>query len=85
MKKKTKSKLRAVDFLVIFLCLLFFSGFIFLFYKDLTHFTRRSDKTQVATVQWRDRVVQRKFNDRVVWELLAPDAPLYDEDTVRTS
>ncbi|MBP5174857.1 MAG: hypothetical protein ILP07_02955 [Treponema sp.] len=85
MKKKTKSKLRAADFLVIFLCLLFFSGFIFLFYKDLTHFTRRSDKTQVATVQWRDRVVQRKFNDRVVWELLAPDAPLYDEDTVRTS
>lgn len=85
MKKKTKSKLRAVDFLVILICLLFFSGFIFLFYKDLTHFTKRSDKIQVADVQWRERVVQRKFNDRVVWELLAPGAPLYDEDTVRTS
>lgn len=89
MKKKTrfksKGKTLARDFLVAAACLSVFAASIWLFWNDLNKTSTRSDKDAIATITFKYKVAQRKFTDRVVWERLQQNSPLYDEDTIRTS
>ena len=91
MRKRTRfsrrhsDALRARDFAVILFGLLSSAFFGFLFWKDLNSATTRNDKIVVAHLQSKQRIVQRKFNDRVVWERIPQNSALYDEDTIRTS
>ena len=89
MKKKTrfksKGKALARDFLIAATCLSVFAGSLWLFWNDLNKFSTRSDKDAIATITFKYKVAQRKFTDRVVWERLQQNSPLYDEDTIKTS
>ena len=89
MKKKTrfksKGKTLARDFLVAAACLSVFAASMWLFWNDLNKTSTRSDKDAIATITFKYKVAQRKFTDRVVWERLQQNSPLYDEDTIRTS
>lgn len=89
MKKKTrfrsKVKTLARDFLVAAACLSVFAASMWLFWNDLNKSSTRSDKDAIATITFKYKVAQRKFTDRVVWERLQQNSPLYDQDTIRTS
>ncbi len=85
MKKKTKYKSRLSDFLIVLVCLAVCAGSLYLFWHDLNKSSVRSDKNKIATIYFKQRIAQRKFNDRVVWERLSQSSPLYNEDTIRTA
>ncbi len=85
MKKKIKSKWRLFDIFIIFFCLSGTLFFAYLFYRDLYSFTVRSDKQAIGVISSSERLIQRKFDDRVVWERVSQNAELYNNDTIRTS
>ncbi|WP_027729252.1 hypothetical protein [Treponema sp. C6A8] len=88
-KKKTrfKSKLKTLarDFFITFICLGVCAASLLLFWKDLNLSSTRSDKDAIASITFKYKVAQRKFTDRVVWERLQQNSPLYNEDTIRTA
>lgn len=83
MKKKTKSRL--ASFFVVSLCLLVFVLSIFFFWKNLNRVTVRSDIQEIGTIQFKYKIAQRKFIDRVAWERLQQNSVLYNGDTIRTA
>ena len=85
MKRKIRFRSPILDFFVTVLCLSVSGFFVFLFWKDLNHTARRTDKDNIATITFKNKIAQRKFEDRVVWERLAQSSPLYNGDLVRTS
>lgn len=84
-KKKTRFRFKLSDFLVIIICLSITAGSLFLFWKDLNKSTTRTDKDAIATISFKYKIAQRKFDDRVVWERLQQNTSLYNLDTVRTA
>lgn len=58
---------------------------LYLFFYDINSSSIRTDKTMIATVNYKYKVAQRKFNDRVLWERVQQNSPLYDGDTLRTA
>jgi hypothetical protein len=58
---------------------------LFFFYRDLTATLTRLNEKPIATVILRDRVVQRHFSDRLVWDMLRNGSPVYAGDTIRTA
>jgi hypothetical protein len=50
-------------------------------------FRRRLDagsREQIGTITFKEKTVQRKFTDRVVWESMENSFPLYNKDSIRT-
>ena len=85
MQQKKRRKLRVSDFLLVVVCLSIFSVSLWFFWKDLNTSSTRTDVDTIATIHFKRKVSQRKFDDRVVWERLQQDSALYDNDTIRTS
>lgn len=56
-----------------------------MFYKDINYTTVRDDKKSIGTIEYRYKIAQRKFSDRVAWERLQQNSFLYDGDTIRTA
>ena len=83
MQKKVKSRL--LDVLIVVLCLSVFTISIRSFWMDLNSSSTRKDKEEIATIEFKRKIAQRKFNDRVVWERLQQNSPLYDYDIIRTA
>ena len=84
-KKKTRLRYRLADFFIVVLCLSVTGYFSYLFWKDLNSSTTRTDKDTIAVIEFKQRIAQRKFSDRVVWERLQNKSPLYNGDTLRTA
>ena len=85
MQQKKKRKLRVSDFLLVVVCLSVCAVSLWFFWKDLNTSSTRTDVDSIATIHFKRKVSQRKFDDRVVWERLQQDSALYDKDTIRTS
>ena len=85
MKKRRSIRLKASDFFVIFFCLAVCVLSLFFFWKDLNRYTVREDQKPIAKILFRHKTAQRKFTDRVVWERVQNNTPLYNADTIRTS
>lgn len=83
MQKRTRSKL--INLLYLVVCGAVCSISLNLFWVDLNSTSSRSDLTKIADITYKNNVVQRKYADRVVWERLQQNSPLYDADTIRTS
>lgn len=66
-------------------CLSVAGYFSYTFWKDLNSSASRSDKEKIAVITFKNRIAQRKFEDRVVWERIDKSTPLYNGDLVRTS
>ncbi|MDR0390186.1 MAG: FecR family protein, partial [Spirochaetaceae bacterium] len=58
---------------------------LFLFWQDLNLSLTRLDETPSGIVTWKYRAAQRRFSDRILWERLKRESPVYDGDTVRTA
>ncbi len=85
MRKRTRYKSPSRDVLVVLFCLVSAGFFLRLFWQDLNAFTTRNDKPKIGTISFKERVAQRKYDDRVVWERVAQNAELYYGDTIRTA
>ncbi|WP_022931050.1 FecR domain-containing protein [Treponema bryantii] len=85
MQQKKRQKLRVSDFLLVLVCLSVCAVSLWFFWKDLNSSSTRTDVDSIATIHFKRKVSQRKFDDRVVWERLQQDSALYDKDTIRTS
>ena len=85
MRKKTKFKSPVRDFFVIVLTLSVAGYFSYTFWKDLNSSSRRTDKEKIAIITFKNRIAQRKYEDRVVWERIDKSTPLYNGDLVRTA
>ncbi|MCR5187441.1 MAG: FecR family protein [Treponema sp.] len=83
MQKKARLRLR--DFLIVIICSGVCAASIYMFWKDLNSSSSRKDKDQIAKIEFKRKIAQRKYNDRVVWERLQQNSPLYDSDTIRTA
>ena len=84
MQKKIKFRSPLIDFLVVVFCLSVSGCFIWLFWQDLNKTTSRTDKDAIATISFKHNIAQRKYADRIVWERVQQNTPLYDNDFIRT-
>ena len=85
MQQKKRRKLRAIDVLLVLVCLSICATSLWFFWKDLNSSSTRNDIEKIATIHFKRNISQRKFNDRVVWERLQQDSELYNNDVIRTS
>ena len=85
MRKRTKFKSPVLDVFMVVLCLSVAGHFSYTFWKDLNSSSKRTDKEKIATITFKNRIAQRKFDDRVVWERIDKSTPLYNGDLIRTA
>jgi len=82
-KKKSNGKFRLVDFLVILLCLTGAVCSVNLFWSDLFQTLNGQNKTPIGTVSVKRNIVQRRMSDRVIWDRLIRETPVYSNDMIR--
>ena len=85
MKKNTKSALPIADFIVviIFSCIAAFS--INLFRIDLLQTISSRNVEPVGIVIIKRNIVQRRLEDRVLWDRLTNESPVYPGDLIRVT
>ena len=89
MKKKTRSRSRNSFFLpfltAIFICFLGAALNSLFFYKSFFRALTKLNEEPIATITFKYKTAQRKFLDRVVWDRLKQNSPVYNGDTIHTS
>ena len=58
--------------------------FSFLLYRNLQQTVDAGDKQQIGKVYFKNRVAQRKLEGQSIWLNLGQEAPVYNQDTLRT-
>ena len=81
---KPKSS-RLPDFIFISLCVIGAITSVYFFWKDLNGTLSRLNAESVGTVTYKYKAAQRRFVDRVLWDRLKQQSPVYDGDTLRTA
>ncbi|MDR0300801.1 MAG: FecR family protein [Treponema sp.] len=84
-KKSDSKNFRFIDVLVILLCLSGASYSINLFRHDLFQTLNGQNKTPIGTVTIKRNTVQRRMSDRVIWDRLIKESPVYMDDTIRVA
>jgi len=74
-----------VDFLVTVFFLFTAALCLYLFRLDLLQTLEARDEEPVGLVIIRNNVVQRRYEDRVIWERLFVDSPVYSGDLIRAA
>ena len=89
MKKKTRSRLSnslLLPFCIaIFICMIGAGTNSWLFYTSFFRALSKQNEAPIATITFKYKTAQRKFLDRVVWDRLRQDSPLYNGDTIHTA
>jgi hypothetical protein len=83
--KKSDKKFRLVDLLVILLCLLGAAFCIKLFWVDLFQTINGQNKIPIGIVSIKKNTVQRRVADRVLWDRLIKESPVYSGDLIRVA
>jgi hypothetical protein len=81
--KYFKRKSRLLDLFVIIICLLGFSVSLYLFQNDLFMSLRSLTAKPVGVVTSRNNTVQRRIADRMIWDRLFVESPVYNGDLIR--
>ena len=85
MKKKRNILFKNSDKIIILVCSL---GIIFSligYFHDVYKTNLRTDEKPIACLTNRSKSVQRRFRDRLVWDIIRENTPLYVGDFVRTT
>ena len=80
-RRKTSNKI--IDVIVIIFCISGAAVSLFLFYQDLFMTFRSKDILPAGNVEVKYNTVQRRLNDRVVWDRLSKESPVYSGDLIR--
>jgi hypothetical protein len=73
------------DVLMSAICAAGFCLCLFLFRQDLNAAFSRKGERPVGTISFRYNIVQRRFFDRVLWDRLRNESPVYQGDLIRTA
>lgn len=82
-RKNTTSKLS--DLLTAVVCCTGIAVSIYLFWKDFNQSLVRQSEEPIATITFKYKSAQRKFIDRIIWDRLRNESPVYNGDTIRTA
>jgi hypothetical protein len=88
MRKKRNTKSRAIrpaDIAVIFACLLGTAACLGLFQADLNRSIHKLSENPVGSVAFKSRAALRRFQDRIIWDRLRRESPVYNGDFIRTA
>lgn len=89
MQKKTRSrlnnKLSQRFCIAIFICLTGAAASFLGFYKNFTATLSKLNEEPIATISFKYKTAQRKFLERLVWDRLKQESPLYNGDTIHTA
>jgi hypothetical protein len=68
------------------LAFLILNAFLFLslFFYDLNKRIDISERTIIGSVEFKKNIIQRKFDDHMVWESLSKNSPITNRDTIRS-
>ena len=80
-----KTGFRFRDLLVVLLCLLIFAYCIDLFWNDLFQTINLQNVEPVGTITIKNNTVQRRIEDRVLWDRLVIESPVYLGDLIRVA
>jgi len=78
-----KGKNTVLDIFVTMLCLAGIVFSLYLFQKDLFMSLRSLNNTPAGTVRVKYNTVQRRIQDRMVWDRLFNESPVYNGDLIR--
>lgn len=84
-KKRIRFRSILLDLFVVGICLCAFYFSLKHFFIELNRNTVRTDITAIGQIQYKYKIAQRKFEDRVVWERLQQNSTLYNGDIIRTA
>jgi hypothetical protein len=82
-EKKSNGRFRLADLLVILVCLFGTFYSVNLFWSDLFQTLNGQNKTPLGTVNVKKNIVQRRMSDRVIWDRLIRESPVYSNDLIR--
>jgi len=84
-ERKSNSRFRFMDFLIVVLCLSIMAYSINLFRLDLFQTINRQNMQPVGAITIKNNIVQRRAADRVLWDRPRADSPVYLGDLIRTA
>jgi hypothetical protein len=76
---------RAIDVFVVVLCVSIAVYFLNLFRLDLFQTIDAQNETPVGTITIKNNTVQRRISNRVLWDRLAIESPVYMQDLIRVA
>jgi hypothetical protein len=82
-KERRKTSNRLLDVFVVLFCLTGAAASLYFFYQDIYSSFRSSKHIQAGTVTVKHNTVQRRVSDRMVWDRLFAQSPVYSGDLVR--
>ena len=89
MKKKTKFKLKnshRIPFrITITVCLIGAAGTYNLFHNSFFRALTKLDEEPIATITFKHKTAERKFLNRVIWDRLKQNSPIYNGDIIHTA
>lgn len=85
MQKKRNIRSKVNDTLVTLICLLGLFLSLLSFVKQINKSLLKLNESPIATITFKYKSAQRKFIDRVLWDRLKQESPVYDGDTIRTA
>lgn len=83
-QKRRNIKLKVSDKIILFVSISISLACLVLFITDLTRTQTKEGEETIATVYSKEKIVQRKFLNRLSWDRLKPNSKLYSGDTIRT-
>jgi len=84
-EKKAGGKFRFVDFIVVLFCLSGAAYSVNLFRLDLFQTISKQNESPIGTVYFKKNSVQRRLSDRVIWDRLFSESPVYSDDMIRVA
>jgi len=79
------NRFRFLDFLIIALCLSVMTYSIYLFRLDLFQTISQQNVQPIGTITIKNNTVQRRIADRVLWDRLSVESPVYLGDIIRVA
>ncbi len=82
--KKRKSTI-LIDIIIIIVCLIGAYFSIKQFFLEINKTLEKENEQPIATITFKQNTAQRKLSDRVLWDRLQQESPIYNGDIIRTS
>jgi len=84
-KPSVKSQIRVIDFFVLVFFLFTAAIGIYLFQQDLMQTIDSRNEEPAGIIVLRNNTVQRRHEDRVLWDRIFVDSPVYSGDLIRAA
>jgi hypothetical protein len=76
---------RTLDIIIIFFCISGAAVSFILFWRDLNSTLTKQNESPIAIISFKQKTAQRRFGNRVIWDLLKKDSPIYSDDVIHTA